>query len=41
MALYNIEFKRVEWYYLTETVEAESIEQARELALKLLDSGDY
>lgn len=40
MALYSIDFHRVEHYYLTEYIEAESKEQAEEIASKLLDS-DY
>lgn len=41
MALYNIEFKRVEYSYYTETIEANSQEQAAEIANKLLDVRDF
>lgn len=41
MALYDIEFHRVEHYYLTEYINAESEEQAKDIAEKLLDSEDY
>lgn len=41
MALYNIEFKRVEYSYYTETIEADSQEQAAEIANKLLDVRDF
>lgn len=41
MALYSIEFHRVEHYYLTEHIDAESEEQAKDIAEKLLDSDGY
>lgn len=41
MALYSIEFHRVEHYYLTEYINAESEEQAKDIAEKLLDSDCY
>lgn len=41
MALYNIEFKRVEIYYHTETIEAASKEEAEAIARRLLDTEDF
>ena len=41
MALFNIEFKRTEYYYFTERIEADSEEEAKEIANKLIHSIDY
>lgn len=38
MALYDIEFHRVEHYYLTETIEAGSREEAAAIACELMES---
>ena len=39
--LYNIEFKHIEIYYATETIEANSEEEAEAIARKLLDHPDF
>lgn len=41
MAIYDIEFKHVEFYYHTETIEAASKEEAEEIACKLLDTYEF
>ena len=41
MALFDIEFEHTEIYRHTETIEAESLEQANEIANKLLGSVDF
>lgn len=41
MAVYEIEFHRVEHYYHTERIDAESVEQAKSIANDLLESVDF
>lgn len=41
MALFEINFKHVEYFYRSETIEAESKEQAEAIALRLLDSEEF
>lgn len=41
MALYSIEFQRVEYYYASETIEADSKEQAEEIGRKMEDSTSF
>jgi hypothetical protein len=41
MALYDIRFKHTEIYYCTETIEADSLEEAEGIAGRLLGSIDF